>query len=132
MNPETPSESLSIRGIIETSNARWNEAFNRRDAAALAGLYAPDGKLLPPTNQVIAGTKAITEFWQSLFDQGFCDHAIEIVEVRASDTLAYEAGKWRAASADQDGSKKQYQGNLVLVFERQGDGNWRSRLHSWN
>jgi uncharacterized protein (TIGR02246 family) len=132
MSPGTPSESQSIRGIIETSNTRWNEAFNRSDAAALATLYAPDGKLLPPTNQVIAGPAAITEFWQTLFDHGFCEHTIEIVEIHTSGDLAYEAGKWRAASVGKDGSKKQHQGNLVHVFERQSDGSWKSRLHSWN
>jgi len=124
--------SSDIRKVIEANNSKWNDAFNRGDARTLAALYVNDAKLLPPTNAVVSGSQAIQAFWESLIKNGFGNHAIDIVEVRAVGDVAYEAAKWRATGPGKDGGQQSYAGNLVNVFERQRDGTWKSRLHTWN
>jgi uncharacterized protein (TIGR02246 family) len=124
--------SADIRPIIAANNNKWNDAFNRGDARAVAALYVDDAKLLPPTNVIVSGSQEIRAFWESLIKNGFGSHAIEIVEVRSTSDMAYEAAKWRATGPGKNGGQQSYGGNLVNIFERQSDGSWRSRLHTWN
>jgi uncharacterized protein (TIGR02246 family) len=124
--------SGDIRKVIEANNGKWNDAFNRGDARAVMSLYVDDAKLLPPTNAVVSGSQEIRAFWESMIKNGFANHAIEIVEVRAIGDMAYEAAKWRATGPGKDGGEQSYSGNLVNIFERQSDGSWKSRLHTWN
>ncbi len=56
----------------------WLAAFNSGDAAGLALMYCPDGKILPPDQPIISGPKAIAEFWKT-FNPG--NVRIEISEV---------------------------------------------------
>jgi ketosteroid isomerase-like protein len=56
----------------------WVAAFNSGDAAGLALMYCPDGKILPPDQPIISGPAAIAEFWKS-FNPG--NVRIEISEV---------------------------------------------------
>ncbi len=56
----------------------WLAAFNSGDAAGVALMYCPDGKILPPDKPIISGPAAIAEFWKS-FNPGSV--RIEISEV---------------------------------------------------
>ena len=80
--------SGDIRKVIEANNGKWNDAFNRGDARAVMSLYVDDAKLLPPTNVVVSGSQEIRAFWEALIKNGFGNHAIEIVEVRAIGDIA--------------------------------------------
>jgi uncharacterized protein (TIGR02246 family) len=128
----TQAENGQARQAVESTNSKWNEAFNRGDAAAVAALYARDAVLLPPTHDVIRGSKEIQDFWASLIQAGFGEHAIETIEVHGQGSLLYQAGKWSATGKTKDGSRQSYGGSVVNIFERQSDGSWKSRLHSWN
>jgi uncharacterized protein (TIGR02246 family) len=129
---EAPAGSKTIREVIETNNRRWNEAFNRGDAAGVAALYAADAMLLPPTKSVVSGAKEIQEFWSSLIKNGFGEHSIELIDACVEGNLAYEAARWQASATTSDGGKQSYSGNLVNIFKRQPNGDWKSQLHTWN
>ncbi len=124
--------SEDIRQVVTSSNERWNEAFNRGDAAAVAACYKDDAVILPPTHDVISGTQQIKDFWASVIGAGFGQHTIEIVEVQRHGDATWLAGKWTALGRGKDGSQQSYGGSLVNVLERQPDGSWKSGLHIWN
>jgi uncharacterized protein (TIGR02246 family) len=121
-----------IRGIVKTNNDTWNAAFNRGDAAAVAAMYTDDATVLPHTHDVIRGADKIKEFWVSVIGAGFTDHSIELLDVHADGNLACEIAKWAATGPGKDGQPESYGGSLVNLYEQQGDGSWKCRVHIWN
>jgi ketosteroid isomerase-like protein len=118
--------------MVRRAQDAWNVAFNRGDAAGVAALYTQNATLLPPTHSVIKGTVAIRDFWQSLITAGFKDHGIEMLEAEAEGGFAIGSGKWSANGPGEDGKVQRFQGLVVTVMRRQGDGAWKACLHTWN
>jgi uncharacterized protein (TIGR02246 family) len=128
----TASDADAWRRIAEDANKRWNEAFNRGDAAGVAACYAADATVLPPAHAGISGVDAIRQFWQGLVQGGFAEHAIEIATVTGGGDLICQVGRWRASGPGTGGQRQAFGGNVVHVLARQADGSWKSRHHIWN
>jgi ketosteroid isomerase-like protein len=124
--------SNTIRDVARRASDAWNGAFNRGDAAALSRLYTDNASVLPPTHAVIAGTAAIRDFWQGLISAGFKGHGIEVIDAEGDDGLAFATGKWWASGPGDGGKVQRFDGTVVTVLQRQGDGAWKARLHIWN
>ncbi|PDT51286.1 MULTISPECIES: SgcJ/EcaC family oxidoreductase [Sinorhizobium] len=124
--------SENIRGEIQRANDEWNAAFNSGKADAVAALYAPDAVVLPSTHAVVRGTSAIEDFWNGLISAGVKDHRIEMIDAQSGADIAYAIGKWSANAPGEDGETQRYEGTVVTVFRRQGDGSWKACLHTWN
>jgi len=77
------TSSQATRSVID----RFNEAFNRRDADALAPLLTDDTVFEdtspPPDGRRIEGKSAVVEFWRSWFARN-ADAAFEAEEVIVS------------------------------------------------
>jgi uncharacterized protein (TIGR02246 family) len=122
----------NIRDALQRANDGWNSAFNSGNADAVASLYTPDAVVLPSTHAFVRGTSAIRDFWNGLISAGVREHGIEMVDAQAVGDIAFATGKW-SANAPADGGKTQrYEGTIVMVFRRQGDGSWMACLHTWN
>jgi uncharacterized protein (TIGR02246 family) len=126
------ASSDDIRSIARRSQDAWNEAFNRGDAAAVAGLYADDAMVLPPSHVIIRGAAAIRDFWHGLIAAGVKEHGITLIEAEADGGLAFAAGRWWAAGPGDDGKSEQFGGTVVTILRRRGDGFWTIGLHTWN
>jgi uncharacterized protein (TIGR02246 family) len=122
----------NIREAVKAANDRWNAAFNSGNADAVANLYTPDATVLPHTHAVVKGTAAIKDFWSGLISAGVKDHGIELYDAHSSGDLAYATGKWWATGADAEGKPQRFEGSIVTVMRKQGDGPWRTCLHTWN
>ena len=123
---------MDVRETIRASNDQWNRAFNSGDAAAVAALYTADATVLPHTHDVIQSAGNIRDFWRSVIDAGFRDHAIELLDVHTQGDLDVETAKLQAEGPGEGGERQRFGGSLVNVFERQSDGSWKCRLHIWN
>ena len=93
-----PVAAEDVRAAIDQTNARIVEAFKAGDAAAIAGIYTEDAKMLPPDATEVAGRDAIQQFWQSWLDDGLKNLTLEAIEVEADGDLAYEIGNFSIAS----------------------------------
>ncbi len=122
----------NISDEIQRANDRWNSAFNSGNADAVAALYSQDAVVLPSTHAVVRGTSAIKDFWNGLISAGVKDHRIEMIDAQAVGDIAYATGKWSANALGEDGNTQHYEGTIVTIFKRQGDGSWRACLHTWN
>jgi uncharacterized protein (TIGR02246 family) len=120
------------RSEIEAINEKWDDAFNSNDAAALAALYTVDAKLLPSTTAIISGKDDIQKFWEKVFQRGFGDHQIDIIDLRSSGNWVYQVSHWTVTGPRNNGERVRYEGKLVSVLEKQPDGTWKARLHIWN
>ena len=121
-----------MRGIVSKANDRWNAAFNSGDATAVAALYTTDGTVLPHTHAVVKGTEAIAEFWSGMIAAGIKDHGIELRDAQQAGDIAYSNGKWWATGVGDDGKPQRFEGTIVTILRKQGDGSWRICLHTWN
>jgi len=128
-----PAFAEDFASAIKAGNAQWDAAFNSGDADAVARLYAPDAQVLPPNKTPVQGTAAIQDFFAGLIKGGYTDHAIETLEVREAGDLGFQTGRWRARGPATDGGEKPaVDGLIVTVHEKQKDGSWKIRVHTFN
>ncbi len=124
----TQAGSDDTTAAVQSLNAKWDKALNTGDAAAVAALYAEDGRVVTGDGQIKNGRAEIQALFQGFIDGGFHDHKIEMIDVKVKGDIAIETGKWSGVGGD----KKTYGGHLVNVYERQPGGDWQGILHIWN
>jgi len=124
--------SNDIRVMVQRAQDAWNAAFNRGDAVGVAAQYTQNAAVLPPTHSVIKGTAAIRDFWQGLITAGFKEHGIEMLDAEAEGGFAFASGRWWASGPGEGGKAQRFEGIVVTVMRRQGDGTWKACLHTWN
>ena len=73
----------------------FHEGVANRDAAALAGLYHPDARFLPPNMPPCEGMTTIQAAMQGLLDMGARSLDLEPVDVRESGDMTIEYGRYR-------------------------------------
>lgn len=106
---------------IQALNDQFVVAANRGDGAAMAALYAPDAKMLPPDNSVVSGPAAIGHYLKDFEKSGANLKLTTNDVVRLSPRYLREIG---TASFDTLGDKsKHITGTYVVVWKRVG--------HTW-
>ena len=114
---------------LETKN---DEAWSRRDAAALAALYTKDALFLTPSG-VLSGREEIERRYQDDFNN-FQIRGVRvtivsrIVEAHAvGNNTAWAVGEWIQTLAGPSNLVKEVDGNSVILAKREGDA-WKWRL----
>jgi uncharacterized protein (TIGR02246 family) len=115
------------RSDIEALNASFSRAFEQGDAAALAALYAPDARVLPPGAPATSGS-AIQDLWQSVMDMGINGAALKTVAFEEHGDVAIEVGQYELRA----GAELADNGKYVVVHRRQPDGAWKMGVDIWN
>ena len=68
---DTGADEKAIRGQVD----RWLQLVKAKDAAAIAGLYAEDGAVMPSNGPIGKGHDAIQKTWASMMGTpGFDAH----------------------------------------------------------
>jgi uncharacterized protein (TIGR02246 family) len=96
---------------------QWEAAYNAKDPAKLAMLYAEDGTLNPPNQAAVRGRAAIQN-WAKEMMGVFTSMTLAPSESAISGNIAYEAGTYVGTMAS--GSDR---GKYVVVLKRMG-GQW--------
>lgn len=114
-------------------NERWDEAFNRGDAGAVASLYEENAIVSADDGDTVHGRDSIEELFQGFIDFGVHDHNIEVIEVHRSGNVLYQIARWQAKGPAGDAEEPPtFGGVLVTTHRRDGDGGWKIHVHSWN
>ena len=122
------SAIADTKGDVTAAYQAWDAAFNKGDAKAVAAFYAPDAKLLPPTHTVVTGPAEIEKFFAGLAN-GSNKHTLQVIEAGGADKVVYGAANWSVS--DKDG-KTLGKGIATHIFERQGDGSLKLKIHTFN
>ena len=123
----------TIQTQIAAINAKFDQAFNTKNAAAIAQLYADNAVVMPaPAGEPVLGSAAIQTFFAGLIAAGVIDHQLTLVEAVEEGNLAYQRGKWAGAMMNEKGERQTFGGNVHLVYRKQADGNWKAVTHIWN
>jgi uncharacterized protein (TIGR02246 family) len=100
----------------------FHDGVANRDAAALASLYAEDGKFLPAGIEPCEGRAEVQAAMQQLLDMGARSLDVEPLEVREAGELTIEYGRY-ALGIEPEGAEPVTQiGKYVVVHEPQADG----------
>jgi uncharacterized protein (TIGR02246 family) len=127
-----PVAAEDVRAAIDQANARFVEAFKAGDAAAIAGFYTENAKMLPPDASEVAGREAIQKFWQSWIDDGLKNLTLEASDVEADGDLAYEIGEFSIQAPAANDAMATATGNYLVVWKRGSGGDWQLHVDTWN
>jgi uncharacterized protein (TIGR02246 family) len=121
-------EEQQIRQITD----QWLAAVVRKDAAAIAQLYAPDGAVLPPGEPIAEGRDAITKVWSNILGlkNVVLHFAPTKIRIAAGNDMAYETGIY-TLSFENDKGVVRDAGKYVVAW-RKVDGAWKAAADIFN
>ena len=128
----TNPDQQQFRTTAQELNARWDAAFNAKQAEQVASFYDEAGSVMPAGAAQVTGSNGITEFLTGMLAQGVVDHHIVMIETVSDANLAVQRGKWSAAAVDANGARQTFGGSLLLTYRRQADNSWKILNHIWN
>jgi uncharacterized protein (TIGR02246 family) len=119
-NESAPSEQ--DRQQLDALAARYAEAANRHDAAAIVALFTDEGVFVSPEG-ILSGRQAIEKLYRDTFNAAaVSDTVIKATELHVVGDLAWAVGQWR---------NNTQQGHWGSVNERRG-GAWQIRMLTFN
>ena len=127
-NPLTAAEPKATRAAMEALGKKYDDAFNKRDATALASLYAPDAQIILPEQDFIVGRPAIEKFWKTELAVSVGRQTSTTIEVENHGEVAFETGEWVVIMPDGGIADR---GKFLLVWKR-SDGQWKIHRETWN
>jgi ketosteroid isomerase-like protein len=121
-------ELETLKSSIEAVNARFADAFARRDVAAIGQCYTTDAEAYPPGTSPVAGRAAIQDMWKGLLGMPVGRLQLRTIEVDGNDTSAWEAGRYTLVGSN-GGTLDD--GKYIVVWKHETDG-WRMYRYMWS
>ena len=109
---------------------KYLDAYNRKDAAGVAALYAEDGLLVPP-GPITTGKQNIEKAWRAVFDAGRTGLRYDIHQVQAEGNIVWSVGQFTVMAPDESGVLQERQGNFANVYQWEGDV-LKFRVHAFS
>ena len=134
MKANTPEPQL--RQQLDAKIKKYNEAFDKNDANAVAAFFTDDGVLV--TNEgPIYGREAIekhfTDVFQNLHFSNHVDkadqHSPHIVGTAGNEM--WGNGEWNLTLQEKTGDPIPLKGYWAEIYVREGDS-WKVRMQMWN
>jgi uncharacterized protein (TIGR02246 family) len=125
-----PTMRRRIRNRVNATNVAFAAALAGGDAAAAAGLYAPEARLLAPGTGLLRGRDAITRFWQAGIEIGIT--AVQLETLDLDDDVALELGRYRLRVEAEGSEAVTDRGHYVVIHKRQSDGSWMWAVEIFN
>lgn len=123
------AEAKATVTTMESLARAYDDAYNRRDARALAALYLDDAQILAPNLEIVRGRLAIEEFWRSELAASTLRQTSKVLEVEDHGGVAFEAGSWLMRHPE-DGAAGT--GGKYLVVWKKSGGQWKIHRETWN
>jgi uncharacterized protein (TIGR02246 family) len=122
------------KSILESGLAKWNQTYQKGDAAALTALYTSDAALMPDgTAQPIVGATAIRQFFDGWLKQRLENTAINLNDARNIDPKTIWAyGTWSGDIPGQNGGNPTHVGGTWMSVSVQDGADWKLRADTWN
>ena len=134
---QTKTPDPQLREALATRNKKFDDAFLREDAAALAAFYAEDGCYVDPAAGPIYGRKSIEKFYTDLFKKVHHTKHSSTLEQYSPHIMGtagnevWTAGEWNAIFQVENGAPLQAKGYWLDVDVREGDG-WKFLVSTFN
>lgn len=109
-------ESVDLPPEIERVLRDYEDGWNGQDAAALAGLFSPDGFVMSPNRPPVRGREAIQERYTGSGGGGLILRALDYA---AEGNIGFIIGGYRYSDDGPD------MGKFILALKRAADGTWQ-------
>jgi ketosteroid isomerase-like protein len=119
--PQTDLEGLKAMRDV------WQSAYDAKDAAAIAVIYAENGAVMPPNSESVSGRAAIGDFFAGFYATGL-GVEIQDAEAYAHGDVGYKVGTY--IISDADGATVD-EGKYVEIW-RHIDGTWQMHRDIFN
>ena len=126
-----PTFAQQVPAETAATNHRFEQAFNRGDAAALAALYTENATLLPPGADLMTGRQAAQSFWQATYGSGARNLSLNTVSIESYGDVAREIGRFSVNVPGQGGQTTRVEGKYVVIWKKTAEG-WRLDTDIWN
>ena len=117
---------------IRERGKKYDEAFNKNDATAVAALFTEDALQVAPEG-VFSGQQALEKRYAEFqFQQLHCNnHVLKVNQVIAVGREVCSIGEWSCTFQDESGGTEQVHGYYTDVHLRDGD-TWKVRISTYN
>lgn len=129
--PLRAADAKSVRAAIEALDKKYDEAFNKGDAGALASLHLDDAQILAPDAETVKGRPAIEQFWKAEIKSATtlgAKNASKPIEIEEHGGVAHETGSWVSIKA---GGSIIEEGKYLVLWKKH-DGQWKIFRETWN
>jgi len=122
-----------IKSAMAATNELFNaEVFGKQNFDALDDIYTEDARILPPGSPIIAGRKAIKEFWSNLIHSTNAKSAVlKSVDVLQAGDGVLEIGR-ATLSLQPDGAEATSLSVKYVVHWKEEAGRWKWNVDIWN
>lgn len=128
----SPSFAQSVASEIEKVNMRFEQAFNRGDAAAVAQMYTENATVLPPDSDMMTGHDSIQTFWQGAHESGIKNLSLKSIRVdELGGDAAKEIVRFSLEAPGARGQMNKVDGKYVVVWRKAGS-DWKIETDIWN
>ena len=102
----------------------FTTAYNAKDAAKVATLFAGGAVVMPPNAPMMRGTEFIQGYFVSRFAQGASDLQLEPKDIAGSGALAYASGDFSLKMVPPAGGPERRDRGKFLWILRDFSGKW--------
>ena len=131
MSPTVAQDATAIRAGVDETSRRFEDLFNRGDAASAARqFYTRDARVLPPGTEMLQGLERIAEYWAAAAaapQMGVRRVGLKTLDLVPLGDGAYELGRATLTLAGGQRVMPKY-----VVIWKQEDGAWRRHVDIWN
>ena len=110
-----------IRALIPA----WLDAVRRKDSAAIAAFYTPDGRFMVPNAPLAQGHAAVAALWDHLLALPNAALQFGPTHIEADGDLAFEIGTYVLGFDRTGAARVEDRGKYVVVWKRL-DGAWKA------
>jgi ketosteroid isomerase-like protein len=106
----------------------WSKAITDKDLEKTLSFYAPDAQYLSGGRPAASTPDERRSLWvQDYATAGFSsEETTTKIEVARSGDLAYQRGTYAFSAQDDKGKMTQSTGKFVVVWKKQGNGQWKA------
>ncbi len=122
-----------VRKAISSQSGKLTAAFNRRDTAAIAAIYAENAHCMPPNRAPLKGREAIRTYYDTGLKTGMNDLTMDTMSLESSGkNTAFEVGTFTTRLPVPEGGSMQNSGKYMAIWKKQADGTWLIQYNIWN
>ncbi len=122
------AQTGDVRAGIDASNRKFEAAWAKKDAAAVAALYTSTAVLMPPNSAPVSGGQAVLEYWKTALAGVPGPVTLTTTDVESHGDVAHETGSYRITGPD---GKVLEKGKYMVIWKRDG-GQWKLHRDIWN
>jgi uncharacterized protein (TIGR02246 family) len=114
--------------------AKYQDALNDSDSAAVMRLYADDGVFMPPSSQSAVGVAAVRQAYDAVFKAIKLSVKFSVAEVveMAPNWIFARTNSAGTVTIQATGAKSAEANQELFIFRKATDGNWKIARYSFS